>query len=184
MKIQCKNRLHKMVMVGVFAAVMAVLSQISIPLPTGVPVTLQTFAVALCGYVLGVQMGGLALAVYLAIGAVGLPVFAGFSGGIGSFAGVTGGFLWGFFLMSLLCGLGAQQGRKWLALVLGLVGLAVCDLCGALQFSVVMSTSLPRALLTACLPYLVKDVISVVVGYFAAQAVLYALKKSRMVTEA
>ena len=49
MKIQCKNRLHKMVMVGVFAAVMAVLSQISIPLPTGVPVTLQTFAVALCG---------------------------------------------------------------------------------------------------------------------------------------
>lgn len=90
MKIQCKNRLHKMVMVGVFAAVMAVLSQISIPLPTGVPVTLQTFAVALCGYVLGVQMGGLALAVYLAIGAVGLPVFAGFSGGIGAFAGVTG----------------------------------------------------------------------------------------------
>ena len=88
------------------AAVMAVLSQISIPLPTGVPVTLQTFAVALCGYVLGVGMGGSALAVYLALGAVGLPVFAGFSGGVGSFLGVTGGFLWGFFLMSLLCGLG------------------------------------------------------------------------------
>ena len=85
MKIQYKNKVQKMVMVAVFAAVMAVLSQISIPLPTGVPVTLQTFAVALCGYTLGVSMGGTALAVYLAIGAVGVPVFAGFGGGVGAF---------------------------------------------------------------------------------------------------
>lgn len=182
MKVQYKNRLQKMVMVAVFAAVMAVLSQISIPLPTGVPVTLQTFAVALCGYVLGVSMGGMALAVYLALGAVGLPVFAGFGGGIGAFLGVTGGFLWGFFLMSLLCGLGAQMGKKWLALLMGLAGLIVCDLCGAVQFAVVMSTSFPQALLVACLPYFVKDVISVVLGYVVAQAVLYSLKKSKLVT--
>ena len=151
-----------MVMVGVFAAVMAVLSQISIPLPTGVPITLQTFAVALCGYVLGFSMGGLSLAVYLALGAVGLPVFAGFSGGVGAFLGVTGGFLWGFFLMSLL--------------------LVLCDLCGAIQFAVLMSTSLPQAILLVCLPYLVKDIISVVLGYAAAQVILYSLKKSKLVS--
>ena len=184
MKVQYKNKLQKMVMVAVFAAVMAVLSQISIPLPTGVPVTLQTFAVALCGSVLGVGMGGSALAVYLALGAVGLPVFAGFSGGVGSFLGVTGGFLWGFFLMSLLCGLGSLQGRKWLALLLGAVGLLVCDLCGAVQFSLVMSTPLPQAFLIACAPYLVKDLISVVLGYFAAQAILYSLKKAKLVNAA
>ena len=184
MRIQYRNKVQKMVMVAVFAAVMAVLSQISIPLPTGVPVTLQTFAVALCGYTLGLGMGGAALAVYLAIGAVGLPVFAGFGGGVGAFLGVTGGFLWGFFLMSLCCGLGPRFHSKWLSLLLGVAGLLVCDLCGALQFSVVMSTSLPQAFLVACVPYLVKDVISVVVGYFAAQAVLYSLKKSRLVREA
>ena len=184
MKIQWKNRLQKMVIVGVFAAVMAVLSQISVPLPTGVPVTLQTFAVALCGYVLGAPMGCLALAVYLALGAVGLPVFAGFSGGIGALAGMTGGFLWGFLLMGLLCGLGASQRKRWLALALGLAGLAVCDLCGALQFSLVTSTSLPQAFLTACLPYLSKDVISVAASYFVAQTVLYALKRSGLVMEA
>lgn len=182
MRIQYKNKLQKMVMVAVFAAVMAVLSQISIPLPTGVPVTLQTFAVALCGYVLGFGMGGTALAVYLALGAVGLPVFAGFGGGVGAFLGVTGGFLWGFFVMSLLCGLGARQNRKWLALLFGLVGLLLCDLCGAIQFALVMSTSLPQAFLTACLPYLIKDVVSVVIGYFAAQAILYSLKKSKLVS--
>ena len=47
MKLQWKSRLHRMVVAGVFAALLAVLSQISIPLPTGIPVTLQTFAVAL-----------------------------------------------------------------------------------------------------------------------------------------
>lgn len=182
MKIHYKNKVQKMVMVAVFAAVMAVLSQISIPLPTGVPVTLQTFAVALCGYTLGVSMGGTALAVYLAIGAVGVPVFAGFGGGVGAFLGVTGGFLWGFFLMSLLCGLGTRFQNKWLSLVLGLAGLLVCDLCGAIQFSVLMSTSLPQAFLVACVPYLIKDVISVVVGYFAAQAILYSLKKAKLVS--
>lgn len=180
MKTQSKYKIQKMVLVAVFAAVMAVLSQISIPLPTGVPVTLQTFAVALCGYVLGVGMGGMSLAVYLALGAVGVPVFAGFSGGIGSFLGVTGGFLWGFFLMSLFCGLGAKQSRKWLALVLGLVGLVVCDLCGAVQFALVMSTSLPQAIVTACLPYLAKDVVSVVLGYFAAQAIVFSMKKAKL----
>lgn len=181
MKIHWKNNVQRTVMAGVFAALLAVLSQISIPLPTGVPVTLQTFAVALCGYVLGVSLGGISLAVYLALGAVGLPIFAGFSGGIGSFLGVTGGFLWGFFLMSLLCGLGARQSRKWLGILLGLVGLAVCDLCGAIQFSIVMSTPLPQAFLIACVPYLAKDVVSVALGYFAAQAIVFSLKKAKLV---
>ena len=53
--------MQRTVLTGVFAALLAVLSQIAIPLPTGVPITLQTFAVALCGYVLGPGMGGLAL---------------------------------------------------------------------------------------------------------------------------
>ena len=78
-------------MVGVFAAVLAVLSQISFPLPSGIPVTLQTFAVALCGYALGCKRGTLAVLVYIVLGAVGLPVFANFSGGFGSLVGLAGG---------------------------------------------------------------------------------------------
>ena len=66
MKLQWKSRLHRMVVAGVFAALLAVLSQISIPLPTGIPVTLQTFAVALCGFALGPRLGAAAVGSSLA----------------------------------------------------------------------------------------------------------------------
>lgn len=180
MKMECKNQLQKYVMTGVCAALLAVLSQISIPLPTGIPVTLQTFAVALCGYILGPALGTLSVLVYLALGAVGLPVFAGFSGGVGFFAGLAGGYLWGFLFMALLCGLGAWRSNKALAIALGVAGLAACHLCGAVQFALLMSTSFVQALLTASVPYLVKDVVSVVLAYLAAVAVVASLKRAKL----
>ena len=182
MKILWKNKLQKMVVTGVMAALLIVLSQISIPLPTGIPVTLQTLAVALCGYVLGPGLGTLSVGVYLALGAVGLPVFAGFSGGLGSFVGMTGGYLWAFLPMAFLCGLGARRGGKAWALLLGALGLAVCHLCGAFQFAAVMSLSPWQAFLTASAPYLIKDALSLVLAYGAAEALLYALKRARLVT--
>ena len=90
-----REKITNIVMVGVFAAVLAVLSQISFPLPSGIPVTLQTFAVALCGYALGCKRGTLAVLVYIVLGAVGLPVFANFSGGFGSLVGLAGGYIYG-----------------------------------------------------------------------------------------
>ena len=182
MKLQWKNKLQRTVMAGVFAALLVVLSQVSIPLPTGIPVTLQTFAVALCGCVLGPSVGSAAVGVYLALGAVGVPVFAGFSGGAGALVGMTGGYLWAFLPMAFLCGLGAQQKNKFLALALGLAGLAVCHGCGAAQFALVMSISPAQAFLAASVPYLVKDVLSLVLAYGAARAVVLALKRARLVT--
>ena len=182
MKILWKNKLQKMVVTGVMAALLIVLSQISIPLPTGIPVTLQTLAVALCGYVLGPVLGTLSVGVYLALGAVGLPVFAGFSGGLGSFVGMTGDYLWAFLPMAFLCGLGARRGGKAWALLLGALGLAVCHLCGAFQFAAVLSLSPWQAFLTASAPYLIKDALSLVLAYGAAEALLYALKRARLVT--
>lgn len=175
-----KNQILKTVLTGVMAALLAVLSQVAIPLPSGVPVTLQTFAVALAGCVLGPVLGVLSVGVYLSLAAVGVPVLAGFSGGVGAFAGMTGGFLWGFLPMGFLCGLGVRTEKKPLAILLGLAGLIVCHLCGALQFAVVADVSFVQAFLVACAPYLVKDAISVVLAYFAALAVTASLKKAGM----
>lgn len=150
-----------MAFTGMFAAVIAVLSQIAIPLPSGVPVTLQTFAVALAGYTLGMKLGGLSALVYVLIGAVGVPVFSGFKGGFGSLTGPTGGFIWGFIIMALLCGLGTDTGRKIPAIALGIAGLLICHLCGAAQFTVIKDGGFLSSVMLVCVPYLLKDLISV-----------------------
>ena len=110
-----REKITNIVMVGVFAAVLAVLSQISFPLPSGIPVTLQTFAVALCGYALGCKRGTLAVLVYIVLGAVGLPVFANFSGGFGSLVGLAGGYIdpsWVKYSSSITPS--SQSSRKYL----------------------------------------------------------------------
>ena len=94
---------------GLFAAVIAVMAQISIPMPLGVPMTMQTFAITLAAVVLGSRLSAIATLVYLALGAVGVPVLANFSGGFDKFVGPTGGFLISFPLMAYIIGLGVEH---------------------------------------------------------------------------
>ncbi len=85
---------RELVIGGMFAALLAVISQLSIPMPSGVPITIQILGVALVGSVLGWRLGLFATITYILIGAVGLPVFANFSGGFSKLVGVTGGYIW------------------------------------------------------------------------------------------
>lgn len=146
--------------VAVFAALTAILAQLAIPLPNGVPMTLQTFAVALVGYTLGKDKGTLAMVVYLLLGAVGLPVFANFRGGAMVLFGVTGGFLWGFVLLAFLCGYSVGK-RPWFQLGYGCLGFVSAHVLGVLQFSLVSGTSLLPAFMAVSFPFLLKDLISV-----------------------
>lgn len=172
------------IMIGMFAAVLAVLSQISIPMPSGVPVTPQTFAVALTAYVLGWKLGTMATLVFILVGAVGVPVFAGFSGGIQVVIGMTGGFIWGFIFMVLLCGMGAAQKNKVILAVLSALGLAVCHLLGIVQFMAVTGSGFAESALMVSVPYLIKDVISVVAAYILGAAVKKALTAADLFTYA
>lgn len=159
-----------LVLSGMFAAVLGVLSQLQIPMPSGVPVTLQTFAVALTGYVLGWQCGLVSTAAWILLGAVGVPVFSQFSGGAGVLAGATGGFIWGFLAMAALCGYGYAK-KPVIFAGASLAGLAVCHLMGVLQFSAVMDVGLAQAFMLVSFPYLAKDVLSLVGAYAVAKAV-------------
>jgi len=177
-----KNATEKIVLTGLMAAIIAVLSQLAIPLPTHVPVTLQTFAIALAGYFLGVKGGTAAAAVYVLLGAVGVPVFANWSGGFSVIAGYTGGFIYGFIIMAFLCGLGAKLCSKKLsgkaaAIALGIAGLACDHLLGAVQYAVIADISLGKSLLIVSVPYIVKDVISVVCAYLISIEVVSRLAK-------
>ena len=77
------------VLIGMFAALLAAFSQISLPMPTGVPITIQAFGVALVGVVLGWKRALFSTIVYILLGAVGLPVFANFQGGLRVITGLT-----------------------------------------------------------------------------------------------
>lgn len=175
MKKQQSSSTKTMILTGMFVAVLAVLSQLSIPMPSGVPATLQTFAVALTAYVLDWKMGLAAVAVYILLGAVGAPVYANFGSGLGVLFGPAGGFLWGFLFMTLLLGLGAAQKNKALLILCSVSGLLLCHLPGVLQFMAVMDRGFLESALLASVPYLVKDALSVIAAYLAASAVRRAL---------
>lgn len=169
--------LRSTILTGLMAAVIVVTTMITIPMPTGVPITLQTFGIALCGYVLGWKFGMASVGTYIVLGAVGLPVFSGFQGGFAPIIGVTGGFMWGFILMALLCGLSKGFNNKAVKIALGICGLLLCHAAGVIQFSLVTGTPFWTSVLTVSVPYLIKDVISVAAAYAVSVALGKALSK-------
>ncbi len=98
-----KLKTKELVICSIFASLTAILTQISIPLPA-VPLTMQVFAVALCGLVLGKRLGFISQIIYVLLGTIGLPVFAQFSGGIGIILGPTGGFILSFPIIAFVVG--------------------------------------------------------------------------------
>ena len=82
-----RSKTLQVVMCALFAAIIAVSAQVQVPLPTNVPITLHTFGVALCAAVGGAMAGTVSTAVYVLIGAVGVPVFAGMKGGFAVMCG-------------------------------------------------------------------------------------------------
>lgn len=173
MKISTKT----IVTIGMFTAVLSVLSILTIPMPSGVPVTLQTFAMALCGYVLGWKRGTSSTLLYIVLGTIGVPVFAGMTGGPSWLAGYSGGFIWGFIFLTLLCGLGMKQKNVVIGIVLGIAGLAICHLLGVIQFAIVASTPLVASFVAVSVPYIAKDVISVIGAYLVAIPIRKALRR-------
>ena len=141
-----------MTLSSLFAALLAVCAWICIPLGDTV-LTLQTFCIALCLLLLGGKWGSISIAIYLLLGAAGLPVFSSFRGGFGALLGVTGGFLWGFLAMGLTYGALSRFG-KVPALI---AGLAVCYGCGCFWFYLYSGGGLGLILLRCVVPYLIPD---------------------------
>jgi len=176
--------LFRLVLSALFTALIAVGSYLAIPF-VPVPLVLANFFALLAGLLLGPVHGGLAVLLYLVLGALGLPVFSGGSGGLGHFAGPTGGFLLGYLLAAVVAGFTAH-GLKGTGKLPGLVRLALAGLLGLVAlyglglpwFQAVLSakfTTLWAAFLFMA-PYLVGDIVKVAAAVVLSRSLLPLLK--------
>ena len=157
---------REMIMVGVGAALMAVFSQLSIPLPS-VPLTLQVFGVVIISVILGKKLGTLSIIVFMLLGAIGLPVFAGFTGG-NIITGATGGYIIGFVFMAFIIGYFIEKDKKALAFIGAYLGLAVDYIFGVIQLKLLMGLTLEGALVAGLYPFIIKDLILTALGIMVA----------------
>lgn len=164
--------------IGLFTALTIILSQISVPMPYGVPMTLQTFIIPLVAVLLGKKEGTFVAFIYILLGLIGLPVFAGFSGGASIFFGPTGGFILSFPLMAYFSGLGKERGGKSQTLIWLLIGASVNYLVGMFYFSFVTSSSLLVAFTACVLPFIPTALIKIGLIYIVSEKLSpFVLKK-------
>ena len=165
--------------IALCTAVIAIMAQISIPMPLGVPMTMQTFAITLAAVVLGYKKGGISTLIYVLMGAVGIPVYAGFAGGFQHIAGPTGGFIISFPVMAFIIGLGVDKFRnvKGGFLICLILGTLINYVIGVLMFCLLTQSPVSVGISACVLPFIPTAIIK------AALASILGLKiRERLVS--
>ena len=163
---------------------MAVSAWITVPIGP-VPFTLQMFAVTFAILVLAPKQAIGAIAGYLALGAIGVPVFSGMRGGIGVLLGPTGGFLWGYLIgLTLAVGVLALFRRRGVdnfavGMLCGLLFTAVAYVCGWLQYMFVAGVGPLESLLVTVAPFVIVDIVKVAAATAVARTVIRAVPASK-----
>ncbi|MDO4287258.1 MAG: biotin transporter BioY [Eubacteriales bacterium] len=160
-----KTNVREMALVALMAAVTCIMGPLSVPIGI-VPISLTNLAVYLAIYVLGCKRGTLSYVVYLLIGLVGVPVFSGFTGGVGKLFGPTGGYLIGFIFMALLCGwfidtFDCKLIPSFIGMVLGTI---VCYAFGTAWLAYQASMSFYAAMAAGVLPFIPGDLAKMIIA--------------------
>ena len=162
------SKIYQTALCGLFAAIIAVCSWISIPIPPEIPFTMQTFAVFCALGTLGGSAGTAAILAYILIGVIGVPVYAEFTGGLGILLGSTGGYFAGFIFSGLVYWLITKLlGNKLPVQILAMTaGMLVCYLLGTLWFMLVIANNggamgFVSALALCVVPYIIPDAVKI-----------------------
>ncbi len=176
------SKTYTMTSIALMAAVICVVGPFTLPIGP-VPITLAPLAILLGVYILGTKKGTLALLIYLLIGAVGVPVFSGFSGGIGKLAGPTGGYLVGYIFFALIAGWFIHRFYdKVVIQFLGMVlALAVLYAFGTAWLAFSAGMTFGAALAVGVLPFIVFDLIKIIIAIAVGRAVRSRLLRSGIV---
>lgn len=156
---------YQMAVTALMAAVLCVIGPLSVPIGA-IPISLSNFVISLTVWLLGPKFGTLSVAIYLALGAVGMPVFSGYGGGLAKLAGPTGGYLIGYLAMALIGGLFVEKSKgnpviSGIGLVLGV---AVSYVFGTAWFVFQMGCELSYALAVCVYPFIAFDLAKVIIA--------------------
>ena len=179
-----KMSIRELCYIAIFVAIISVSAQIVVPIGP-VPFTLQVWAISLAGLILGPKYGTIAALAYVLLGAFGAPVFAAFTGGLGTIMRPTGGFILSFPVVALLAGLGDRKsaGRKggviWV--VLGLAAGSIFNwTIGLLWFSWITGNTLAVSFGIAVAPFITVGIIRTAVLPIVNKSIKLAMKKAKV----
>ncbi|GFH40562.1 biotin transporter BioY [Lactococcus insecticola] len=181
-----QSKVQRLAIIAVAAAFLVVASQVTIPLPL-VPLTLQTLAVGIIATVLKPLDSIIAILLYLILGAIGLPVFAGGAAGFGALFGPTGGFLIGFLLQAqqtaqinrMAVMVKSDRSKLFVFIIANIIGALWCLALGTIWLSVVANLSLKAGFNAGFLPFIIPGLVKAILAAAIGFAIRRALKSNR-----
>ena len=178
-------KIQDLTLIALMAALTCILGPMSITLPfTPVPISFTNLVIYFAVMVIGMKRGTISYLVYLLIGAVGLPVFSGFSGGLAKLAGPTGGYLVGFIFLALISFFIEKWEKKLYMHFIGMVlGTAVTYAFGTIWLCAQMHLTFVQGLYAGVIPYLPGDAAKIVIAIIVGSAVKKAVVKARVLPE-
>ncbi len=179
-----KSTMFRMTSCALMAAVMCALCPLSIPIGP-VPISLAIFVILLTVSILGPWDAAISCGVYLLLGAVGMPVFTGFQGGLAKLAGPTGGYLAGYLPMILVCGLFMRRTKEnlWLTMLGMALGVAVDYALGTAWFVFQARSTWAHALAVCVYPFIPFDLGKIVLAALLGKVIRTALRKAKLLTQ-
>lgn len=173
-----------MILVAFCTAIIAVLAQIIIPLPL-IPITGQTLAIGLVVTILGMKYGTYSVVLYIVLGAVGMPVFQAFTGGVGILFGPTGGYIIGFIPCAIVIGFYLMKTRMTFfhAFVANTIGMLVTLAFGAMWLKVLNDLTWAQAVTAGVLPFVIVGLVKAAIAAFVGVIVHERLTAAKLLTK-
>lgn len=171
---------YAMAVTALMTAVTCILAPLSIPIGP-VPISLTNFAIYLSLYLLDWKKGTVSYILYLLLGLVGLPVFSGFTGGIGKLAGPTGGYIIGFIPMAIIAGIVIDKyTEKWLLCLLAMIiGTIVCYALGTAWLAYEAKMDMMAALWAGVIPFIPGDLVKMALAILIAPKIRTQVCRAR-----
>ena len=179
--VNCKQKPYELTLVALTTAIICILGPIAFVQPfSPIPFTLGLLGIMFSTFLLGPRLGTISCLIYLMVGTFGVPVFSGYTAGIGVPLGPSGGYLLGYLFIPICCFpfRNFKTSKLWKVLPGLLIGLLFCYLCGTLWLSYQLSITFKQAFLIGTLPYIPFDIVKLLVSYFLSKSVRTRLTKA------